>query len=56
MNYQEVLAAARGEMGPYCKVCLVCKGLAVKIRFPVLAQRELVRASFATIRNGRKSA
>ena len=42
MNYQEVLAAARGEMGPYCKVCPVCN--------------ELVRASFATIRNGRKSA
>ncbi len=34
MNYQEVLAAARGEMGPYCKVCPVCNGLACKNQIP----------------------
>ena len=28
MNYNEVLAAARGEVGPYCKACPVCNGRA----------------------------
>ena len=28
MNYNEVLTAARGQIGPYCKACPVCNGRA----------------------------
>lgn len=28
MNYSEILSAAKGELGPYCKACPVCNGLA----------------------------
>lgn len=28
MNYQQVLEAARGQVGPYCKACPVCNGRA----------------------------
>ena len=28
MTYQEVLSAARGQVGPYCKACPVCNGKA----------------------------
>ena len=34
MTYQEVLAAARPVMGPYCKACPVCNGLACKNSVP----------------------
>ena len=34
MTYQEVLAQARGAMGPYCKSCPVCNGLACKNTIP----------------------
>lgn len=34
MNYNEVLEAARGQMGPYCKVCPVCNGAACKNQMP----------------------
>ena len=30
MTYQEVLANARTCMGPYCKSCPTCNGLACK--------------------------
>lgn len=33
MNYQDILAAARGNMGP-CKVCPVCNGVACKNQVP----------------------
>ena len=28
MNYNEILAAARDQVGPYCKACPVCNGRA----------------------------
>lgn len=34
MTYQEVLTAARGCIGPYCKVCPVCNGVACKNTIP----------------------
>ena len=34
MNYNEVLEQARGQMGPYCKVCPVCNGAACKNQMP----------------------
>lgn len=34
MTYQEILEAARGQMGPYCKACPVCSGLACKNTIP----------------------
>src|SRR5699024_7528519 len=30
MTYQEVLEQARGAVGPHCKACPVCNGLACK--------------------------
>ena len=34
MNYQEILQQARGSMGPYCKACPVCNGMACKNTVP----------------------
>ena len=34
MTYDEVLESARGNMGPYCKVCPVCNGAACKNQMP----------------------
>ena len=34
MNFKEVMDAARGNMGPYCKVCPVCDGRACKNQMP----------------------
>ena len=34
MNYQELLQQARGQMGPYCKVCPVCNGKACGSTIP----------------------
>ena len=34
MNYNEVLDAARPQMGPYCKTCPVCNGKACKNTMP----------------------
>ena len=34
MNYQEMLKQARGQMGPYCKVCSVCNGKACGSTIP----------------------
>ena len=34
MTYEEVLKSARGNMGPYCKVCPVCNGAACKNQMP----------------------
>lgn len=34
MNYNEVLKQARGQMGPYCKACSVCNGIACKNQMP----------------------
>ena len=34
MTYQEILAQARGCVGPYCKSCPVCNGLACKNAIP----------------------
>ena len=34
MNYQKVLENARGQIGPYCKVCEVCSGHACRNRIP----------------------
>ena len=34
MTYQEVLASARTCIGPYCKACPVCNGLACKNTMP----------------------
>lgn len=34
MNYNEVLKQARGQMGPYCKACSVCNGIACKNQIP----------------------
>ena len=34
MTYQEVLAAARGRVGPYCKACPVCDGRACRDTMP----------------------
>ena len=34
MTYQEVLQQARGNMGPYCKACPVCNGMACKNSVP----------------------
>ena len=34
MTYQEVLQQSRGIMGPYCKSCPVCNGVACKNSVP----------------------
>ena len=34
MTYQELLSAARGCIGPYCKACPVCNGMACKNTMP----------------------
>lgn len=34
MNYNDVLEQARGQMGPYCKVCPVCNGIACRNQMP----------------------
>ena len=34
MNYNEVLEAARGQVGPYCKACPVCNGRACANSMP----------------------
>lgn len=34
MKYQEALEAARGELGPFCKVCPVCNGLGCRNTVP----------------------
>ena len=34
MTYQEVQASARGQIGPYCKSCPVCNGIACKNSIP----------------------
>ena len=34
MTYQEILANARTCMGPYCKSCPICNGLACKNTVP----------------------
>lgn len=34
MLYGEVLEASRGKMGPFCKSCLICNGLACKNQMP----------------------
>jgi len=34
MTYEEVQKAARGNIGPYCKVCPVCTGAACKNQMP----------------------
>lgn len=34
MTYQEVLEQARGAMGPHCKACPVCNGIACKNTIP----------------------
>lgn len=34
MTYQEMLQNARGNIGPYCKACPVCNGLACKNQIP----------------------
>ncbi len=34
MNYNEVLTAARGNIGPYCRACPVCNGAACKNQIP----------------------
>ena len=34
MTYQEALENARGNIGPHCKACPVCNGLACKNAIP----------------------
>lgn len=34
MTYEEVLSAARGRVGPYCRACPVCNGLACRNTMP----------------------
>ena len=34
MNFQQVLEASKGIMGPFCKSCPVCNGLACKNQMP----------------------
>lgn len=34
MTYQEAVTAARGQVGPYCKACPVCNGVACKNFMP----------------------
>ena len=34
MTYQDIMEQARGTMGAYCKVCLVCNGRACKNQLP----------------------
>ena len=34
MNYQDVLVAARGNVGPYCKACPECNGRACGNKIP----------------------
>lgn len=40
MTYQEILANARTCMGPYCKSCPVCNGVAARTPCPAPAPRE----------------
>lgn len=56
MNYQEVLAAARGEMGPYCKVCPVCNGLACKNQIPGPGAKGIGTGFIRNYQKWRKSA
>ena len=34
MNYNEILASARGQIGPYCKSCAVCNGQGCRNTIP----------------------
>ena len=34
MTYQEILSNARGCVGPYCKACPTCNGMACKNSIP----------------------
>ncbi len=34
MTYQEVLESSRGQMGPFCKACPICNGIACKASMP----------------------
>lgn len=53
MTYQEILANARTCMGPYCKSCPVCNGVACKNTVPGPGAKGIGTASSATIRSGR---
>lgn len=33
-TYEEVLANARGNIGPYCKACVICNGMACRNKIP----------------------
>lgn len=55
MNFEEVMDAARGNMGPYCKVCPVCDGRACKNQMPGPGPRVWETMRSAIIRNGRRS-
>lgn len=34
MNYNEVISNARGNVGPFCKACVICNGVACKNAIP----------------------
>ena len=54
MTYEEVLQAAKGQMGPYCKQCPVCNGLACKNTMPGPGAKGLGSGLSVTTQNGRK--
>lgn len=55
MNFKEVMDAARGNMGPYCKVCPVCDGRACKNQMPGPGAKGMGDNRSAITRNGRRS-
>ena len=50
MTYQEVLEQARGAMGPYCKACPVCNGLACRNTVPGPGAKGIGTGFILTIR------
>ena len=56
MNYNEVLAAARECVGPYCKACPVCNGRACANTMPGPGCKFPAMLPRATMKSGRRSA
>ena len=56
MTYQEILANARTCMGPYCKSCPVCNGVACKNTVPGPGAKGIGTGFIRNYRSGRSCA
>lgn len=54
MNYNEILAAAKDQVGPYCKACPVCNGRACANAMPGPGCKYPATPPRATLINGRR--